>query len=84
LPDSSAKAPAPSEQTVIESVGSSSTENEFLDFDLSDLLNVNIESVSKRVEKMIDAPLAVSVLTRAEIRRSGARTIILTSKGPFP
>src|SRR2546427_8458859 len=42
---------------------------------LEDLMNVRVTSVSKREQKLGDAPAAVFVITQDDIRRSGARTI---------
>lgn len=45
------------------------------DLSLEDLLNIEVTSVSKRPEKLADAPAAVFVLTREDIRRSGATSV---------
>jgi iron complex outermembrane receptor protein len=42
---------------------------------LSDLANVDVTSVSKRTERLSDAPAAVYVITHDEIVRSGATSI---------
>jgi iron complex outermembrane receptor protein len=42
---------------------------------LDDLMNVEITSVSKKEEKLTDAPAAVYVLTQEDIHRSGATCI---------
>ena len=42
---------------------------------LEQLMNVEIMSVSKRTEKILAAPADVHVITREDIRRSGARSI---------
>lgn len=42
---------------------------------LNDLLNVQVEIVSRRAEPVSEAPAAVSVITGDEIRRSGAQTL---------
>jgi iron complex outermembrane receptor protein len=42
---------------------------------LEDLMNMRVTSVSKREQKLADAPAAISVITQEEIRRSGARNI---------
>src|SRR6059036_6256 len=42
---------------------------------MEDLMNVRVTSVSKREQKLGDAPAAVFVITQDDIRRSGARTI---------
>ncbi len=55
-------------------------QNVFADDDLTslsleDLVNVNITSVSKRPQKLIDAAFAIYVITQEDIRRSGATNI---------
>ncbi|HTL99228.1 MAG TPA: TonB-dependent receptor plug domain-containing protein, partial [Holophagaceae bacterium] len=42
---------------------------------LEDLANIEVTSVSKTPEKLSDAPAAAFVITREDIRRSGATTI---------
>ncbi len=48
---------------------------ELIDLSLEELLNVTITSVSKKAEKLSEAPAAIFVLTAEDIRRSGASTI---------
>jgi iron complex outermembrane receptor protein len=43
---------------------------------LKDLLSVKIVSVSKKVEFLFNAPLAASVVTKEEIRRTGCTSIM--------
>lgn len=43
---------------------------------LKELLNVKIVSVSKSAELLFDAPLSASVITRAEIQRTGCTSIM--------
>ena len=50
-------------------------ENEFLEMDLSQLMNVTITSVSKKEQKLSDAAAAVFVITQEDIRRSGVTHI---------
>ncbi|HVU33765.1 MAG TPA: TonB-dependent receptor [Opitutaceae bacterium] len=45
------------------------------DLSLEELMNETITSVSKREERLADAPAAVTVVTNDEIRRSGATMI---------
>ena len=45
------------------------------DLDLEDLMNIEVTSVSKRLEKMSQAASAIYVITNEDIRRSGATTI---------
>src|SRR2546430_10703632 len=42
---------------------------------LEELMNVEVTSVSKRAEKLSEAPAAVSVLTADDLRRSGVTSI---------
>jgi iron complex outermembrane recepter protein len=42
---------------------------------IEDLMKTRISSVSKKEERLLDAPAAVYVVTREEIRTSGARSI---------
>ncbi len=45
------------------------------DLSLEELLNIEITSVSKRPERLTDAAASVFVITRDDIRRSGARSL---------
>ena len=45
------------------------------DLSLEELVNVQITSVSKRQERLTDAPASVFVITHNDIRRSGARSL---------
>jgi iron complex outermembrane recepter protein len=42
---------------------------------VEDLMNMQVTSVSKRAQKVADAPAAVFVITQEDIQRSGARNI---------
>src|SRR5881394_2688458 len=42
---------------------------------LEDLMNLKVTSVSKREQKLADAPAAIYAITQEDIRRSGARSI---------
>ncbi|HXC16641.1 MAG TPA: TonB-dependent receptor [Holophagaceae bacterium] len=42
---------------------------------LEDLVNIQVTSVSKKPEKLADAPAAVFLITREDIRRSGATSV---------
>ncbi len=42
---------------------------------LEDLMNINVTSVSKKPQKLMDAPSAIYVITQEDIRRSGATNI---------
>jgi iron complex outermembrane receptor protein len=47
-----------------------------MELSLEDLMNVEIVSASKKAENLFDAPLSASVLTREEIKKSGATSIM--------
>src|SRR3954467_9500423 len=42
---------------------------------LEDLMNLRVTSVSKREQKLADAPAAIFVITQDDLRRSGSRNI---------
>lgn len=44
----------------------------FAGLSLEDLLDVEVQSVSRRRERVFDAPAAVHVLTAADLRRAGS------------
>jgi len=44
-------------------------------FGLDELLGMTVETASRRSERLVDAPVAVTVITRAEIREHGFRTL---------
>ena len=48
---------------------------ELAELSLEQLANLEITSVSKRPERLADAPASIFVITADEIRRSGARTL---------
>ncbi|MFW5855560.1 MAG: TonB-dependent receptor plug domain-containing protein, partial [Thermodesulfobacteriota bacterium] len=50
-------------------------EIDFTQFSLEELKNVKISSASKRPERLSEVPAAVYVITREDIRRSGATSI---------
>src|SRR5690606_37083508 len=43
---------------------------------VEDLMNIEVTSVARRPERLADAPAAVQVITREQIRRSGATTLV--------
>lgn len=51
------------------------TSREMTEFSLEQLANLEITSVSKRPERLADAPASVFVITAEEIRRSGATSL---------
>jgi iron complex outermembrane recepter protein len=53
----------------------SQNSGELAALDLEELMNIEITSVSKKQEKLTDAPAAIYVLTNEDIRRSGATSI---------
>lgn len=48
---------------------------DFAQMSLEDLANIEITSVSRSPERILDAPAAITVITNEEIRRSGATSI---------
>jgi iron complex outermembrane receptor protein len=42
---------------------------------MEELMNIEVTSVSRRAEKLLEAPAAIQVVTSEDIRRSGAKTI---------
>ena len=48
---------------------------EFVDLSIEELANIEVTSVSRRPERLQDAPASVFVITAEDIRRSGARTL---------
>jgi iron complex outermembrane receptor protein len=48
---------------------------EFADLSIEELANIEITSVSRRPERLQEAPAAVFVITAEDIRRSGARSL---------
>ena len=51
-------------------------ENLYLEMSLEELLDIEIVSASMRAETIFDSPLSASVISRAEIERSGATSIM--------
>lgn len=51
------------------------TENQFLDMDLTQLMEVTITSVGKRPQTLADTAAAVFVITQEDIRRSGVTSV---------
>ncbi|GBE01776.1 colicin I receptor precursor [bacterium BMS3Bbin06] len=54
---------------------------ELMDMSIEELMNISVTSVSKKPEKLYDASSAVYVITREEIRRSGATSIAEALRG---
>ena len=50
-------------------------DNEFADLSIEELANIDVTSVSRRPERLQDAPASVFVITAEDIRRSGARSL---------
>lgn len=48
---------------------------DFVQMSLEDLVNIEITSVSRSPERILDAPAAITVITNEDIRRSGATSI---------
>lgn len=51
------------------------SEGQFMDMSLEDLLDIQVEIVSKQATSISKTPAAVTVITGDDIRRSGARTL---------
>jgi iron complex outermembrane receptor protein len=49
---------------------------EFADLSIEELANIDVMSVSRRPERLQDAPASVFVITAEDIRRSGARNLV--------
>jgi iron complex outermembrane receptor protein len=52
-----------------------SGENEFLDMDITELMQVTITSVAKKPQNLSKTPAAVYVITQEDLRRTGVTTI---------
>jgi iron complex outermembrane recepter protein len=50
--------------------------DDLINLSLEELMNVEIVSASKKAESLFDAPLSASVLTREEIKKAGATSIM--------
>jgi iron complex outermembrane receptor protein len=48
---------------------------EFIDLSIEELANIDVTSVSRRPERLQDAPASVFVITAEDIRRSGVRNL---------
>ena len=57
------------------SAGPAMGAHELLDLSLEELSSVEVVSVSRKAQRLADTPAAVTVLTRDDIRRSGAQSI---------
>lgn len=55
--------------------GTATAGNEYLDLDITQLMNVIVTSVAKRDQRLADAPAAVFVITQEDIRRSGVTNL---------
>ncbi len=55
--------------------GATGTGEDLLSLSIEDLMQIEVTSVSKRAQKLSEAPAAVTVLTSEDIRRSGMTTI---------
>ncbi len=53
----------------------SPSDDQLFDLDLEALMNMDIMSASKKVESLFDSPLSSSVITKEELRNSGATSI---------
>src|SRR5438067_11218315 len=48
---------------------------DFADLSIEELANIEVTSVSKRPERLQDAPASVFVITADDIRRAGSRSL---------
>jgi iron complex outermembrane receptor protein len=55
--------------------GASADDGDLLSLSIQDLMEIEVTSVSKRAQKLSEAPAAVTVLTSEDIRRSGMTTV---------
>jgi len=55
--------------------GLAAAEIDLAEFDLEDLMSMEVTSVSKKAERAFEAPAAAFVITSEDIRRSGLRSI---------
>jgi outer membrane receptor for ferrienterochelin and colicin len=58
-----------------DSTGVTETNDDLMDLSLDDLMNVTVTTTSKAEEKISDAPGVISVMSRDELKRFGARTL---------
>ena len=56
-------------------IGAKLTDNDLLNMSLTQLMSINVSSVSKKNEAISDAPGAIFVITQEDIRRSGVTSI---------
>ncbi|SFD50978.1 TonB-dependent receptor plug domain-containing protein [Massilia yuzhufengensis] len=49
--------------------------DDFADLSIEELANIQVTSVSKKPERLLDAPASVFVITADDIRRAGARSL---------
>ena len=59
----------------IDSTGATENTDDLMDMSLNDLMNVTVTTTSKGEEKISDAPGVISVMSRDELKRFGARTL---------
>jgi len=61
--------------TAMAADGGMQAQDELADMSIEELANIQVTSVSKRPERLQDAPAAVFVISADDIRRSGADTL---------
>ena len=66
---------AESEPEAEEAASTEQEADDLLGMDLADLLNLEVTSVSKKAQKLIEAPAAIYIITQEDIQRSGATSI---------
>ena len=54
---------------------SAASGRDLVDMSLEELSNIEVTSVSRRLERLADAPASIYVITREDIRRSGATSL---------
>lgn len=60
---------------VFSALGAATNIEELAELDLESLTQIEVTSVSKKVERLVEAPAAIFVMTADDIRRSGYTTI---------
>jgi iron complex outermembrane recepter protein len=60
---------------IVAQVASAQSITDVTAISLEDLMNLKVTSVSKRAQKLADAPAAIFVITQEDIRRTGSRSV---------
>ncbi len=64
-----------SEESSVDNASMASSTDDLMEMSLEDLMNVTVTTTSKTEEKLSDAPGVISVVTRDEMERFGARSL---------